>query len=445
LSGAFAGERAVVVGLGVAGAAAAEVLAEEGASVLVTEARAVEVPPRLRELGVDVAAGGHERSHLDGASVVVVSPGVSPDAPVLAWAGERDLPVWGELELGARLASSPYVAVTGTNGKTTTTAMIEACLRAAGLDAVACGNIGRSFPAAAREDRDLLVVECSSFQLETQTSFHPRVSVLLNVAADHLDWHGTSDRYVGAKARVFRNQGEGDTHVGNRDDAVAAAVSRSAPCDVVWFTLEEPGRGEVGVVRDAVAARWDDEIEMVGSVEGGSAAMLADAAAAAAACHALGVAIEQIGRGLAAFVPARHRGETVATARDVRFVDNSKATNPHATLAAAGGVEGLVLIAGGDAKGVDLSPIGALADRLAGVVAIGASAAEVLALFEARVPTRKADSIEEATRTAFELAPPGGTVLLAPACASWDMFRDYEERGDRFAAAARAIAEEVGA
>jgi UDP-N-acetylmuramoylalanine--D-glutamate ligase len=135
----------------------------------------------------------------------------------------------------------------------------------------------------------------------------------------------------------------------------------------------------------------------------------------------------------------------VATARGIRFVDNSKATNPHATLAAADGVEGLVLIAGGDAKGVDLSPIGALADRLAGVVAIGASAAEVLALFEGRVTTRKADSIEEAARTAFDLAPTGGTVLLAPACASWDMFRDYGERGDRFAAAARVIAEEVGA
>jgi UDP-N-acetylmuramoylalanine--D-glutamate ligase len=445
LSGAFAGERAVVVGLGVAGVAAAEVLAEEGASVLVTEARAVEASPRLRELGVDVAAGGHDPSHLDGSTLVVVSPGVPPDAPVLGWARERDLRVWGELELGARLASAPYVAVTGTNGKTTTTGMIEACLRAGGIDAVACGNIGRSFPAAARDGHEVLVVECSSFQLETQTTFHPRVSVLLNVAADHLDWHGTFDRYVAAKARVFRNQGEGDTHVGNRDDAAAASVSRSAPCATVWFTLGEPGEGEVGVAGEAIAARWGDEVEVVGPVADGSAPMRSDGAAAAAACHALGVPTEAIRRGLATFAPAPHRGETVATARGIRFVDNSKATNPHATLAAADGVEGLVLIAGGDAKGVDLSPIGALADRLAGVVAIGASAAEVLALFEGRVTTRKAGSIEEAARTAFDLAPTGGTVLLAPACASWDMFRDYGERGDRFAAAARVIAEEVGA
>jgi UDP-N-acetylmuramoylalanine--D-glutamate ligase len=323
--------------------------------------------------------------------------------------------------------------------------MIEACLRAGGIDAVACGNIGRSFPAAAREGREVLVVECSSFQLETQTTFHPRVSVLLNVAADHLDWHGTFDRYVAAKARVFRNQGEGDTHVGNRDDPVAASISASAPCETVWFTLAEPGEGEVGVTDGAIAGRRGGEVEVIGPVAGDSAATWTDGAAAAAACRALGVPTEAVRTGLAAFVPARHRGETVVTARGIRFVDNSKATNPHATLAAALGIDGLVLIAGGDAKGVDLSPIGALADRLAGVVAIGASAAEVLALFEGRVPTRKAGSIEEAARTAFDLAPSGGTVLLAPACASWDMFRDYEERGDRFAAAAREIAREVGA
>ena len=170
--------------------------------------------------------------------------------------------------------------------------------------------------------------------------------------------------------------------------------------------------------------------------------MRADAAAAAACASAFGLAADAIADGLAAFEPARHRGETVATARGVRFVDNSKATNPHATIAAAEDGDGLVLIAGGDAKGVDLSPLASLAPRLAGVVAIGTAADEVVGLFEGRLPTRKAGSIEEAARTAFELAPADGTVLLAPACASWDMFRDYEERGDRFAAAARDLERE---
>ncbi len=439
MSGAFEGERAVVVGLGVAGSAAARVLAEEGARVLVSEARVgAEVPSELRDLGVEVVSGGHAPWHLDGATLLVVSPGVRPDAPIVARARDAGLPVWGELELGARLARAPYVAVTGTNGKTTTTGMIAACLRAGGLDAVACGNIGHPFPVAAREGHEALVVESSSFQLATQTSFHPRVSVLLNVAPDHLDWHGSFDRYVEAKATVFANQGAGDVHVGNRDDEAAAALSRRAPCRTVWFGLDEPAEGEVGFVGDALTSRWGSA-QTLGTIAPDTPAMRADAAASAAASLAFGVEPGAVRDGLAGFTPARHRGETVAVAGGVRFVDNSKATNPHATLAAAGGAPGIVLIAGGDAKGVDLSPLGALAATLAGVVAIGASADEVVGLFQGRVPTRKAGSIEEAVRTAFELAPPDGTVLLAPACASWDMFRDYEERGDRFAAAARAI------
>jgi UDP-N-acetylmuramoylalanine--D-glutamate ligase len=171
--------------------------------------------------------------------------------------------------------------------------------------------------------------------------------------------------------------------------------------------------------------------------------MRADAAAAAAACLAFGVAPDAVRIGLAGFTPERHRGESVAEVDGIRFVDNSKATNPHAALAAVGDTPGVVLIAGGDAKGVDLAPLGALAGRLAGVVAIGTSADEIVEIFDGRVPTRKAGSIEEAVGAGRELAPPGGTVLLAPACASWDMFRDYAERGDRFAAAARSLDREV--
>ncbi|MGZ8605088.1 MAG: UDP-N-acetylmuramoyl-L-alanine--D-glutamate ligase, partial [Actinomycetota bacterium] len=241
MSGAFVGERAVVVGLGVAGRAAARVLAEEGADVRVSEARSdAGEPADLRELGIEVLGGGHEPRHLDGATLVVVSPGVPSSAPVIAWARDRSLPVWGELELGAHLVSAPCIAVTGTNGKTTTTGMIASVLQAAGLDAVAGGNIGHPFPVAAREDRAALVVECSSFQLEMQESFHPRVSVLLNIAPDHLDWHSSFEAYAAAKAKVFARQDDGDTHIGNRDDGGAAAISRTARCHVTWFTLDEP-------------------------------------------------------------------------------------------------------------------------------------------------------------------------------------------------------------
>jgi UDP-N-acetylmuramoylalanine--D-glutamate ligase len=442
MSGAFVGERAVVIGLGVAGRAAARVLAEEGADVRVSEARPdAGEPVDLRELGIEVLDGGHEPEHLDGATLVVVSPGVPSSAPVIAWARDRGLPVWGELELGAHLVSAACIAVTGTNGKTTTTGMIASMLQAGGLDAVACGNIGHPFPVAAREDRAALVVECSSFQLEMQESFHPRVSVLLNLAPDHLDWHGSFDAYAAAKSKVLARQDDGDTHIGNRDDRGAAAISRTARCHVAWFTLDEPQDGETGYRGSELAARWGG-VEILGDRAVDTPAMRADAAAAAAASHAFGIGSQAIRDGLAAFTPERHRGEIVAEVRGVRFVDNSKATNPHAALAAADAAGGVVLIAGGDAKGVDLSPIGALVDLLAGVVAIGASADEVVGIFQGRVPTRKAGSIEEAAHTAFELAPAGGSVLLAPACASWDMFRDYAERGDRFAAAALQIARE---
>jgi UDP-N-acetylmuramoylalanine--D-glutamate ligase len=444
VSGAFSRERAVVVGLGVAGVAAARALAEEGASVLVSERRAdAALPDDLAAVGIELRAGGHEPSHLEGATVVVVSPGIPPSAPIVMWAREREIAVWGELELGARLASVPYLAVTGTNGKTTTTSMLASCLRAAGIDAPACGNIGYPFPTAAREPHDALVVEASSFQLDVQTSFHPRVSVLLNLAPDHLDWHGSFDAYADAKARIFALQRDDDVHVGNRDDAAAAERSAAASCDVRWFTLGEPGRGETGYDGRALTARWDGTTQLFGALAVDTPAMRADAAAAAQAAHAFGVGEEAIREGLATFRPSRHRGEVVAVVDGVRFVDDSKATNPHATLAAVGEASGVVLIAGGDSKGVDLAPIAALAPKLSGVVALGAAADEVVDLFQRVVPTRKSGSIEEAARAAFELAPRPGTVLLAPACASWDMFRDYQERGDRFAAAARSIDEEV--
>lgn len=439
--GAFDGEHVVVVGAGVAGSAAARILLAEGATVRVSDSgRATPGASDLRAEGIEVLEGGHAPDHLDGATMVMTSPGVPPHADILRWANDRMLPVWGELELGARLARVPYLAVTGTNGKTTTTGMLAACLRSAGLDAVACGNIGRPFPSAAREPHDALVVEVSSFQLATQTSFHPRVSVLLNLAPDHLDWHGSFDAYAAAKARVFALQGAADVHVGNLDDEGSAAISRTAPCEVRWFTLGEPSEGGAGIRDGRLTAGWSGAD--LGALSFDSPPMRADAAAAATAANAFAIGDQAIAEAIATFAPEPHRGEPVATVEGVRFLDNSKATNPHAAIAAVGDAEGVVLIAGGDAKGVDLTPLGSVAARLAGVVAIGASAGDVRAVFEGRVPVREAGSIEEAARLAFRMASGTGTVLLAPACASWDMFRDYAERGDRFAAAARALEKE---
>jgi UDP-N-acetylmuramoylalanine--D-glutamate ligase len=447
LTGAFASERVVVIGAGTAGAAAALVLSDEGAEVRVSDARPLAELDRAQELvarGIEVRAGGHDPSHLDGVTLVVSSPGVAPHAPVFGWAGERGIPIWGELELGARLCHVPYLAVTGTNGKTTTTGMLASILRAGGLDAIACGNIGYPFTVAAREGHDALVVEASSFQLRLAQTFRPEVSVLLNLAPDHLDHHGTLRAYADAKRRVFANQRDGDTHVGNADDRAAAALSGEAPCRVVWFRLDEPDLGEVGYRGIDLLSRLDGELPLA-RVDDARRGYRADAAAAAAASIVFGIDPAAVGIGLSTYEPPRHRGEVVAEVAGVRFVDDSKATNVHAAMAALDGVRDAVLIAGGRAKGVDLSPLASRADRLSGVVALGEAGPDVARIFQDVVPTRVASSIEDATRVAFELAEAGGVVLLAPACASWDMFRDYEERGDRFASAARALGVEVSA
>lgn len=447
MTGRFEDERAIVIGAGVAGRGAARALRAEGARVTVLDAKAeAELAPTqdLRERGIEVRAGEHDETAIDGTTLVVVSPGVPPASPLFRRAVDVGIPVWGELELGARLARGPYAAVTGTNGKTTVTAMVEACARAGGLDALACGNIGRSFPEAALERHDLLVVEASSFQLALQTSFHPRVSALVNLAPDHLDWHGSYDAYVEAKGRIHEHQDGDDVHVGNRDDRAAASISERARCQVRWFRGGPPDAGEVGYDDGELIARLDGE-HRLGRIDDARPGLREDAAAAAAISLALGVDATATAAALAAFRPASHRGEEVAVVDGVRFLDDSKATNVHAALAAIRGVEDAVLIAGGRAKGVDLGPLREVADHLRAVVAIGEAAAILVGVFDGVTPTIVAGSIEDAVREAFAAARAGGTVLLAPACASWDQFADYAERGDRFAAAARSLEREVAA
>jgi UDP-N-acetylmuramoylalanine--D-glutamate ligase len=427
------------------GAAAAVALATRGATVLVTESRPREAiadeAARVEAAGGRVVAGEHRASDLENADLVVTSPGVPDRAPVLMWARERGIPIWSELELGARLARCPYIAVTGTNGKTTTTEMISAALRTGGIDAISCGNVGYPFSAAAGEDHAALSVEVSSFQLRFHRSFHPRVSVLLNLAPDHLDWHGTFEAYRDTKRRIFELQRHDDVHVGNRDDAAAAEVSREASCRSVWFTLAEPRGDEVGYVGDHLVSRLGGEHDL-GPMSWTTPWLRANAAAAAAAALSFGVNLESVGESLRTFSPPPHRGEVVAEVAGVRFVDDSKATNPHAALASIQAHRRVVLIAGGLSKGVDLSPLASAAPRIAAVVGIGEAAKEVAAVFAGLAPVRMAGSIEQAVAEAFDAAEPGATVLLAPACASQDMFTDYAERGERFAASARSIRDE---
>ena len=392
-------------------------------------------------------AGGHEPAHLDGATLVVTGPGIPERAPVLEWARDRGIPVWGEMELGARLCDVPYVAVTGTNGKTTVTGMVASCLRAGGLNAVACGNIGHPFPLAALEERDALVVECSSFQLRLQTSLHPKVSVLLNLAPDHLDWHGSFEAYAEAKASIYREPGsEGDVHVGSRRrSACGAPISGAAPCPVVWTSDARAPTRERSASSTVSSSPGSSGSEgSVGPVDAGPSRVRGRCGGGSGSGAGVRGRCRR-GACRAGVLPHRRRTGVRRSppSTGVRFIDNSKATNVHAAIAAIERVEHAVLIAGGRAKGVDLSPL-----ARGGIEPVARSSRSARPLpswsrsSTASSRSSGADSIEAATASAFDAARThGGPVLLAPACASWDQFSGYAERGDRFAAAARSLQE----
>jgi UDP-N-acetylmuramoylalanine--D-glutamate ligase len=370
------------------------------------------------------------------ADLVVPSPGVHPDHPALVAAHAAAVPVRSEIDLAAaRLRARPdaprLVAVTGTNGKTTVTTLIDAMLRAAGVASTAAGNIGRPLLDAVGDDVAVVVAEVSSFQLAfTTDAFAPDVAVLLNVAEDHLDWHGSAEAYAQAKAKLFRHQGADDLLVVNRDDAVATRLAADAPGRVVRFGAGAPGPGGYGVIGT----------ELVGPI-GVLAARpatdaphdVANALAAAAAALAVGADGDAIARALTDFGGLAHRVQLVGERAGVRYYDDSKATNPHATASALAGFEHAVLIAGGRNKGLDLGGLRVHAPQLRAVVAIGEAASEVEAAFSGVVPVVRAGSMHDAVRAAALVAQSGDAVLLSPACASFDWYESYAARGDDFA------------
>ncbi|MBW3576465.1 MAG: UDP-N-acetylmuramoyl-L-alanine--D-glutamate ligase [Actinobacteria bacterium] len=443
---------ALVVGLGRSGVPAVHALLEVGAAVVATDREPhSEHADDLRAVGATVILGVSGEDQVDGVDVVVASPGVPEHAPVLRRAAELGVPVWSEPELGWRLSPRSLIAVTGTNGKTTVTELTTAMLQAGDQDAVACGNIGHPFTTAVREaaSNAVLVAELSSFQLRFAETLRPAVGVLLNLAPDHLDWHGDVAAYGAAKARLWQAQQEGDWAVGNLDDEPSAAlVRRHAPARVAWFSHTTVPELGVGVDGGRLVTQLPHRSGVVMDTgELGSAAPHHLANVAAAACAALlgGASPEPVADAARAYRPGRHRLELVADHGGVRWVNDSKATNPHAAAAALKAAttdhgRSVVWIAGGRRKGVDLA---VLADELGCVrhaVLIGEAAPELADIAaQADVAVTRARSIEEAVAVAADLTRPGDTVLLAPACASFDQFRDYAERGDRFARAARTV------
>lgn len=455
-----------VVGLGRSGRSAARVLASAGSQVRVTELQDTPahaaIAAELAELGVQTQLGSNDPDLAGWAELLVVSPGVPPSNPVIVRAVAQGVPVWSEVELASRLATTPILAITGTNGKTTTTSLLTAILAGAGLKAMAAGNIGYPLVDAVMElaaepspQDAVLVCEVSSFQLAFAPTFAPRIAVVLNVADDHYDWHAGYEDYLQAKAQIAAHQGEDDLLIVNAADRGALRIGAGAPARLAAFgpgSLESVSLAAApsGRALSAVAG-FQGDLAMVQSggapvpvIETGKIQLVGphnrqNVLAASLAAYCWGIDAEAIGRAVAGFSPLSHRAALIATVNEVPYVDDSKATNPHATLSALAGFERVVLIAGGRAKGLDLSPLAGEVDRLAGVIAMGEATEELAALFSGRVRFAAAEWVEDAVETATAWAVPGDTVLLSPACASLDQYSSYAERGDRFAAAVRRL------
>ena len=437
----YDGRKVLVVGLGASGFSSARALDGLGAVVKVTEggesAAVQERAEALRALGVEVEIGGHDMDALD-ADLAVLSPGIPPTAPVISALTEAGIEMVSEVELAFRLARCDFLAVTGTNGKTTTTSLLASMLAEGGWPTVAAGNIGYPLvDAVASMPADgAIAVEVSSFQLATIQRFRPRVAVLLNIAEDHTDWHGSFESYAAAKARIIENQLADDVFVPNRDDPEAMRVAAGAPGRVAPFSATRPPDASIatGIVdRHIVWHRTHllatDELPVSG------VAGIEDAAAAATAALEYGVDQRAVTRALRSFRPLHHRLEVVAIAGGITYIDDSKATNPHATLTAVRGLEDVVLIAGGRSKGIDLTSLKAAAPPVTAVVALGEAAPELERVFEGVVPVDVVTSMDEAVARARSLVGPGGSVLLSPGCASLDMYESYAQRGEDFARA----------
>ena len=448
----------VVVGLGKTGASCLRYLAKRGIAVSATDTR--RSPPGLAELGdlaktLDIRLGGFDLSLLDGASQVLMSPGVSLEEPIASQARARGIEVLGDIELFARAVQAPVIGITGTNGKSTVTSLVARMAAAAGRRVLAGGNLGKpALDLLEQPTPDLYVLELSSFQLETTTSLELLAAVVLNVTADHLDRYASVSAYARAKARIFA---KASTVVLNADDPRVAAMragltgvaaERGAalrdPPRILTFSTQRPD-ADFALLHtgDRIhLARRGEPVLDISRMKITGLHNAANALAALALGEAAGLKLSAMLEALETFPGLEHRSAWVADLAGVRYIDDSKGTNVGATLAAVSGLSGpLVLIAGGEGKGQDFAPLAAaVRGKVRHAVLIGKDAAAVESALRGVCTTERAATMDAAVSAAAAVARPGDTVLLSPACASFDMFRDYAHRGDVFAAAVRALA-----
>ncbi len=442
----------------------------------------------LEAAGIGVRLGDEDHTLLDGCGLLVKSPGVPGDNSLIQEAHQRGIPVWGEVEFAWRFLENPFVGVTGTNGKTTTTELIGHVLRRAGCPCCVAGNVGTPLSSlvGVTGDDEILVVELSSFQLEDSIELRPDVAVLLNLAEDHLDRHGSADAYYAAKALIFLNQQPDDLAILNLDDRGVRGMAVPGAAGRLWFSRAEEGAGDEGrqpmvfmrsghicydpqrlitaaagvrckigpcMGRDAAAPPAAGRKDRGGAEDSGKVAAWSDiglrgehnmenALAAAAVCLGLGVAPRDVAAGLASFPGVPHRLEQVAVVDGVTYVNDSKATNVDAAIKALTAYErGVHLILGGSLKGCSFERLAeAAGSGVRQTILIGEAAGEIEASFSrAGRRTVLAGGMEEAVRIASEAAAPGDVVLLAPACASFDQYRDYIERGEHFTSLVKGV------
>jgi len=465
------GVRAVVAGLGVSGFAAADSLQHLGAHVTVLDdgdnEKLREKGTLLEILGADVRLGPGATDVLPGdIDVVVTSPGWPSSAPLLTAAAGRDLPIWGEVELAWRLRGenpAPWLAVTGTNGKTTTVQMLDAILRAEGLRSAAVGNVGVPILEAVMnpEAYDVLAVELSSFQLHWSSSISAQASAVLNIAPDHLDWHGSAAAYAADKGKIYENTQIACVY--NVQDPATEDLVREADvmegCRAIGFTLGIPAPGMIGLVDDAIADRAfipgrsssAAELGSINDLSSKAPHNVANALAAAALARAHGVSARAVRDGLRGFTTDAHRIAEVATVDGVRYVNDSKATNTHAAQASLQSFDSVVWIAGGLAKDASFDAlVEATRNRIRGVVLLGRDRDVIADALQRHAPdvrvveveNGETDLMDRVVGAAASLAQPGDTVLLAPGCASMDQFANYAARGKAFTEAVRRLAHE---
>ena len=430
--------RTLVVGLGKTGLSVARYLSRQGVPVAIVDSR--ELPPELErsrsELPADVALflGGFHRDAFDRAEQIVISPGVSMQQPEIVAALARKVPVVGDIELFAQAAKAPVIAITGSNGKSTVVTLLSAMARRAGIEVRTGGNIGTpALDLITASEPDLYILELSSFQLETLHSLRPQASVVLNISDDHLDRYRDQRDYASAKQAVYHHAG---LQVVNLDDPVAAALA-DGQRPLVGFSEQVPAAGNYGLMQHAGEcwlARGDTPIMPVAGIRMPGHHNVLNALAALALGEAAGLPMTAMVETLGEFQGLPHRMQYVDEQHGVRWFNDSKGTNVGATLAAIGGVDSkVVLIAGGDGKGADFTPLAdAMRHKGQGAVLIGKDASLLETVLQGVVPVRQADNMTQAVQMAADMAQPGDSVLLSPACASTDMYRNFEARGDIF-------------